>query len=145
MKYAVVCCHMRHDKTELVCLVIGERSVSVCAGSVLTSLQLMLRDLAMTWMNRLSLRHSLVPAKSELISPRRFCAISWKNTTEQTRLCLQGTAQFKSVTFDCGCKPFSSHQGSDLSWPVCRTALIKQLLESCLHQLSAQHQSTPEK
>lgn len=42
----------------------------------LTSLQLTLRDLAMTWMNRLSLRHRLVPAKSKLISPRRFWAIS---------------------------------------------------------------------
>lgn len=51
---------------------IGSHTVSVCVGGVLTSLQLMLRDLAMTWMKRLSLRHSLVPAKSELISPRWF-------------------------------------------------------------------------
>jgi len=41
----------------------------------------MLKDLAMTWMNRLSLRDSLDPAKSEIISPRRFRAIIWMGVT----------------------------------------------------------------
>lgn len=38
----------------------------------ITSLQLMLRDLAMTWINRLSLRESFAPPRSAIISPRRL-------------------------------------------------------------------------
>lgn len=41
-------------------------------GCYITSLQLMLRDLAMTWINRLSLRESFAPPRSAIISPRRL-------------------------------------------------------------------------
>lgn len=100
----------------------------------LTSLQLMLRDLAMTWMNRLSLRHSLVPAKSKLTSPRRFWAISC-HARKQTYW-----REPRAREWDTGIKskPFSLHLSWAHSWPVHRTAWTAQPLGSCPHRLSTQ-------
>lgn len=100
----------------------------------------MLRDLAMTWMNRLSLRHSLVPAKSKLTSPRRFWAISCTQGNQIT-----GGSHSHAHERDTGIKsePFSLCLNWAPSWPVRRTASTAPPLGSCPRRLSIQHRSAP--
>lgn len=134
-------------------LILGSGRKQLCFCEVkkkkqrwLTSLQLMLRDLAMTWMNRLSLRQRLVPAKSKLISPRRFWAISCTVSHTETSL-LAGTTRTHTHERKLGrkSKPFSLRLNWGLSWPGHRTAWTERPLESCPHRQSAQHRSTPGK